>query len=293
MLRKGDLLQEHVAGLAMLAGHGEGSIGLRQGLTHQHGGVARLIGDRPGVVAHPPIDRHVGADAGDLLATAQSVEGHTGGGHQGAARFTQQAREAEVPGLTGLRHGHGHGAHPVLDRRGVIRGHIADPQSTAHIEIGAGVAQGAGQGEGVGHHGGQVAVGLNFKDLRADVGMEPIKAGPAAAGQMAQDGLQLVGIEAELAVQMAGADVLVGVALDARGEAHHQPHRGLPTRSDAAEDLHVMPVVDHHGDLVGQGQFELLLGFVVAVQHDPLRRHTPLEGGHQLSGGNGIEPQTF
>ena len=44
---------------------------------------------------------------------------------------------------------------------------------------------------------------------------------------------------------------------------------------------------------MGQGELELLLRFVVAVEHDPLRRHSPLEGGQQLSSGNGIEPEPF
>ena len=68
-------------------------------------------------------------------------------------------------------------------------------------------------------------MGLEFKNLGSDVGVQPGELGPGLSHQAAQHGFHLVGIEAELAVQVTGADVFVRVALDAWGEAQHQAGR--------------------------------------------------------------------
>jgi hypothetical protein len=44
--------------------------------------------------------------------------------------------------------------------------------------------EGAGQGQGIGHHPGQIAVGLQLEDLGADVGVQAGEPAPAAAGQV-------------------------------------------------------------------------------------------------------------
>ena len=124
----------------MFAGHSERTVCRRQGLVRQHGGIARLVGDRARVVAHAAVDRHISADAGDLLAAAHGVQGHAGGGHQGTAGFTKQTGQAEPPLLAGGGHGLGHGAHPLINGRRVIAGHITDPQTTADVQVRAGMA---------------------------------------------------------------------------------------------------------------------------------------------------------
>ena len=123
--------------------------------------------------------------------------------------------------------------------------------------------------------------------------MQTNQPAPAAARQLAQHLLQLVGIEAELAVEVTGADVLVGVALDAGGEAQHQPHRLAQAGGQLAEQLDVAPVVQHHGDAVGGGQGQLLGALVVAVQHDPLGRHAPAQGGEQFARRHGVQTQAL
>ena len=139
----------------------------------------------------------------------------------------------------------------------------------------AALAQATGEPEGIGHHASQVAVGLDLEDLGADVGVQAGEPAPAATHQLLQHLLQLVGIETELAVEVAGADVLVGMALDAGGETQHQPHRLVEAGAQLAEQFNVAPVVEHNGDAMAGRQGQLLGAFVVAVQHDPLRCHAP------------------
>ena len=86
------------------------------------------------------------------------------------------------------------------------------------------MAHGSGQGHGIGKHPSQIAVGLQFEDLGADMGVEPGEACPAAADQVPQHRFKLVGVKAKFAIEVPGADVLVGVALDPRRKAEHQLH---------------------------------------------------------------------
>ena len=130
----------------------------------------------------------------------------------------------------------------------------------------------------------QVAVGLELENLGTDVGVQAGHQGPAAALEVLQHRLELIGVEAELAVQVTGADVFVRVALNARGEAQHQRHRFGAALSQLLQQGDVVPGVDHHRHTVLHGQAQFLAGFVVAMQHDSLRRHAALECRQQLTG---------
>ena len=146
------------------------------------------------------------------------------------------------------------------------------------------MAQAASQHQGISQDSRQVAMGLHFKNLRADMGMQTLNPGPTATSQMGQHLLQLIGIKAELAVEMPGADVFVRVALNARGEAQHQRHRFVAALGQLLQQGDVVPVIDHHRHTVLHSQGQFLAGFVVAMQHDSLRRHAALECRQQLTG---------
>ena len=150
--RQGQILEQHVAGFAVLTSNGDGFGGLGRGAIGQQRRGLRLVGDRPRVVAHAAVHREVGADARDVLAAAHLVEGDPAAGHQGTPRFTKQTGQLQPPLLTGLRHRLGHGAHPLTDARRIVAGGVANTQATAHVEINHRVTQGAGQGQGIGHH---------------------------------------------------------------------------------------------------------------------------------------------
>ena len=78
---------DDVARLAVLAHHGDGAGPVGVGGPGQERLVAAAVEDGPGVVAHPPVDGHVGAHAGDVLDRAHPVEGEAGGGGDGPSRL--------------------------------------------------------------------------------------------------------------------------------------------------------------------------------------------------------------
>ena len=155
------------------------------------------------------------------------------------------------------------------------------------------MTQAAGQLEGIGHHCRQVPMRLQFKDLGADVGMKTGELRPGLADQLPKHRLQQVGVEAEFAVEVAGLDVLVGVALDAGGEAQHQPGRCAAGRHQFRQAFQIVLVVNDDRDVVVVSEQELLVVLVVAVQHHPLAGHPPLESRQQFTGGDRIEAETF
>ena len=141
-----------------------------------------------------------------------------------------------------------------------------------------------GQPKGISHHSGKVTVGFQFKDLGADVGMQTLDPGPGGTLQSAKHRLELIGIETEFAVEMSSADVLVGVTLDSRRKAEHEPHWLATLRNDGLQQIKVVLVISDHHHAAAIGQCQLLQGFVVAMQHHALCRHASVEGGDQFTG---------
>ena len=155
------------------------------------------------------------------------------------------------------------------------------------------MAQPTGQLEGVSHHCRQIPMRLEFEDLGADVGMEAGELGPGFADQLTQDRLQLIGVEAEFAVQVTGLDVLVGVALDAGGEAQHQPGRRTAGGHQFGQALEIVLVVDNDRDVVVVSEQKLVIAFVVAMQHHPFAGHPPSERRQEFAGGDRIQAEAL
>jgi len=125
---------------------------------------------------------------------------------------------------------------------------------------------------------------FQLKDLRTDMRVQAFNPGPGGTLQRTEHRLELIRIEPEFAVEVSSADVLVGVALDSRSEADHEPHRIAMFRNKALQQIKVVLVIGDHHHSAAIGQCQLLQGFVVAVQHHALCRHASVEGCDQLSG---------
>ena len=107
--------------------------------------------------------------------------------------------------------------------------------------------------------------------------MQARQPGPRLAHQSAQHRFHLVGIKAKFAVEVPRADVLMRMALDPRGKAQHQPNGGAVFGNEGREAVEVVLVVHHHCHVVVVSKQQLLIGFVVAVQHHPIAWHATAE----------------
>ena len=114
--------------------------------------------------------------------------------------------------------------------------------------------------------------------------MEAGEASPALPQQLLEHGLELIGIKAEFAVEMSGADVFVGVAFDARGEPQHQLGRRTIGRHEFSQAFEVVLVVNDDRHPVVEREQQLFVVFVVAVQHHAFTGHAALKRRQQFTG---------
>ena len=100
--------------------------------------------------------------------------------------------------------------------------------------------------------------------------------------------------EAELRVDLAGADELVGVGLDARRDAqqHRRPSRP-PRGHERLEAVELVVAVDDDAADARRRRraAQLVLGLVVAVQDEPVGGHPGGEGDVELAAGGHVEVQ--
>ena len=225
--------------------------------------VAGAIEHRAQVVGHATVDRHVGADARDLLDRADGVDRHPRVADQRAARLAERLHLLRGPLQQGLG--------VVVDRWRLVVLRVGDPETAPEVEQRP-VADRA-------QHLGQPLVDLELEHLRADVGVHAaqlergLRAALNRAGHLRQP-------EAELGVLLAGLDVGVGGRANARGDAEHH---ALPP-AQPLEPVDLVERVDHDvADAALDRHAQLGLGLVVPVHVDPLGGDAGLQGQVQLA----------
>src|SRR5689334_830675 len=249
---------EDVAGLAVHA-H-DAALGLAAEAVRDIRVVSGGVEHRPRVVGHTAVNRNIRAHAGHLLDRAHRVKSHAGVPDE---RATRLAEHGHALGRTRQQ-----GLHVLVDVRRLLVARVRDRQSAAEIQKRI-VAQ-------PGEHLGDLLERVEVEDLRADV---RVQAAHLERLDPVERARQVVDLEAELGVDLAGLDLLVGVGLDSWGDAQQDPLAG----SNALEAVELVERVGHdvpHALLDGVAQ--LCLGLVVAVEVDALGRNPATQREEQL-----------
>ena len=172
---------------------------------------------------------------GIVLHRADGVEGDGGAGHEGPAGLDEEPH-LHTGGVQRLAHD----LAPLGDVGRRLAFHIGHAQTAAHGEARQFVG-----GDQLGHDLGRQGEGLGGEDLAADVGVQPDQLDGGRSPRPVDGALgHATGeAEAELGVGLAGADVLVGVGLDAgRDPQLHPRHR--VRRRGAARAVELVEAVD-------------------------------------------------
>src|ERR1700761_3483644 len=280
--REHRVADDHVARLAVHPGDGDERVGLGEDAVGDQGLVAGPVEHRSQVVGHTAVDGEVCADPGDLLDRADAVGGDAGVGDQRAPRLDHHPHV----GPEDLAHAVDLDADVVVDRgRAIVLG-VGDAEAAADVDD---LAPVAGQ---LTERGDRQLVGLELEDLRADVGVQPdqvqLLGGEDALDRPRRPG-RVAGPEAELRVELAGGDVVVGRGLDPRGDPDQHLHR-LVEEALAALDL-VEGVEDQVADSGPRRHQDLLVGLVVAVHVDPGRVEPRGERDVELAAGGDVDRQ--
>ena len=137
---------------------------------------------------------------------------------------------------------------------------------------------------------------FGIEDLRADVGVDAGQLERRCGVHRAQGVQGLTGgdREAELLVLVRGGDVLVGVRLDPGGDPDHDP-RPLTESAGGDQPADAIDLVegvrDDPTDAGVQGQLELRVALVVAVQADRPRIDSGPQGHGQLAPGADVDAE--
>ena len=251
----------------------------------------------PGVVPHAAVHRNIGADTGDSLNRAHLIEGDPRRPHNGTPRLQKEEGGRKSQLFTAVPHHRSHLFHiPVVSHWVVLR-YVPDAETASQVQLpqnGAGLP--ADKAHKLQHHLDGKAEGIDLKDLGTNVAVEADK--PEVFGPQGQldsgQGFPCLQGKAELAIDLAGADKLVGVGVDARLDPKHHWGGGPFGCRKGVQGPQFGEVVRHdpaHPVLQGHGQ--LLRRFVAAVEdhlvHGKIRRLC----GVQLPGGYHVQPQAL
>ena len=262
--------------------------------------VGSVVEDRADVIRHAAVDRHVAAHSpvfqGNVLDDAHAVEhDHRGTGDR-TARLNGHVRDGQAVVGAALAHDSRQGTGD-LDRRGRLRilARVGDTDATAQVDRGnVEIQLGLEERRKVDDDARGLGEGLGPKNLGADVA---VQAPEVQVGRVLDRGHGLVGLaggqgQAELLVLVGGRDVLVAARVDAGLQAHHDGRNHAESGGDALDLVDLVHRVDEDAVNTGlQGEADLRVRLVVAVQTDPRRIHPGAQCEGQLAERGSVDAQ--
>ena len=143
---------------------------------------------------------------------------------------------------------------------------------------------------------GGLGEGLGPENLGADVAVQPTE---VQVRRVLDGGHGLVGLaggqgQAELLVLVGGRDVFVATRVDAGLQAHHDGGGGTERSGDALDLVDLVHRVDEDAMDAGlEGEADLRVRLIVAVQADAVGVHPGAQGQTQLSERGGVDTQAL
>ena len=292
-----DIPDQHVAGLAVLAGDGDPLRRRLDGPVRDERLVARLVHRRADVVRHAAIDRDVGRRSRHLLARAHGVERDAGARDDGPSRLHRQARLRQPFALEG-------GAQRIDDDLGVLvgrgRGLVAQ---VLDGEAAAGAVLAQLQAVLVAHAGGEGdhrvvrrLIRRHLKDGRAQVAVEAKQLQVRVRQRLHHRLLRLPSFDsqAELGVEHARRRLRVRVGVDVGRDAQQHRLAFAERTGDAVQQRQLVEVIDHDAAHARLDRLAQLPGrLVVAVEEGALHGEAGGAGDCQLAAGDDVQPQPF
>ena len=249
--------------------------------------VIGVVQRRADVVGHAAVHRHVLADARQRFQNAHRVQRHARRGHQAAARLGEQARLGHAELLARRVHRRRDRFGELVDGSRLVVGRVGDAQAAAHVQLLYTIAVPFLDARHKLHHDlDGLRVGMQREYLRADVAVQTRQ--PHVRGRQhvlhAPVGEVVAHGEAELRVLATRADVLMGVGLDTRRDAHVNRLHDAQLARDLGDALELDAAVDDDAANARLDGFaQLARRFIVAVHEDALGREARGQRDGQLA----------
>ena len=249
--RQPRVAHDDVAALAVLADHAGEHRGGRRLAVRDRAGVVGVVERGADVVAHPAVDRDVGAHRAaverDLLHRADLVDGDRAGADDRPSRFEREARPAQARRRAFALDDRGQPIDGLLRRLGIVAGDVGDAQAAAEVDLvdldAVRVADRRGQPDDT-VRGDLEAGGL--EDLRADVRVQAgqVQRRCGQHGCHGALGNPVAQREAELLILVRGGDVFVRVRFHADRHPDEDGLANAVVRGDLREALDLVERVD-------------------------------------------------
>ena len=258
----------------------------------QHG-VGRLVERIAGIVRHASVNDDVVLVARDALDAGDGIDRHAGVGDDAAPRFHQEEGECQTVFGAALLQVPRDAADAGGDVDVLVGVEIAHAVAAAHVQHLRHKAEAFMElrHEG-GHHVDGILKDRLVKDLGAHVAVEPLDRERGQAEGILHKGVGLTGLhrDAELHVDGAGVDGLVGVRVDARRDAQQHLLNDLHARGLFSQLPQLVGVVhDEVPNALLQGVADVGVGLPVAVEKDLFRGEARREGGVNLTRRDGVD----
>ena len=286
------MLLNDIAALAAAAHHRRLKIAGFLHLVGQQAGVIGLIQRETGIIRHTAVDRDIVLVAGDLFHRAAGIQRHASRAHDAAARLHMDLRHVDAQAGAGLLDGGGHLADLGVHVQIGVALHIAHAVAAAQIQLLGHIAvlflHG---GDELQHDHSGTLEHVLIEHLRADVTVEAHQFHMGLGQRIDGDLLGLTGLNggAELAVHLTGGDGLVGMGIDAGGQAQQHLLADAAAGGLGLDGLDLLHVVGHEiAHMVVHAVDDIGVGLVVAVEIGVgqviarLQCTVDLAGGHHV-----------
>ena len=256
-------------------------------------GIGRAVERIAGVVRHAPVDDDVVLVARDALDAGDGVDRHAGVGDDAAARLHQEEGQRETvcgaAQLQVLRNAADAGG----DVDVLVGVEVAHAVAAAHVQHLRHIAEALVQfrHEG-GHHVDRVLEDRLVEDFGTHMAVQSAHRERGQAERVLDKGIGLAGLhrDAELHVDGAGIDGLIGVRVDARRDAQQHLLHDVHARGLFGQLPQLVGIVhDEVPDTLFQGVADVSVGLSVAVEEDFFRGEARRERGMDLARRDGVD----
>ena len=287
------MLLDNIAALAAAAHHRGLEVALLIHFISQQAGIVGFIQRIAWIIRHAAVNGDIVFIAGDLLHRATGIQRHACRAHNAAAGLHMDLRHFNVQPLASRLDGCRHLTHLGVHIQEGITLDIADAIAAAQIQLLRHIAVlFLHSGNELQHNDGRALKNILTEYLGTHMAVEAHQLHMGLGQGKHGDLLRLSGLHgrAELTIHLAGGNGLIGMGINARGQAQQHLLPDAPAASLGLNGLDFLHIVRYKvANMVIHTVHNIPIGLIVAVEVGVGQIVARLQGGVDLAGGYHID----